>query len=134
MPANQDSKRFSAVDPSRRVFIMKYTALAFATPLIASFALDGVASAAPRPGLGQQHRFPNQHCPNQHLPNQHKPDQCCPNQHFPNQHLPNQQLPNQHCPNQHFPNQHFPNQHLPNQCGPGWRPWHEQGFEGGKQP
>ena len=60
---------------------MKYTALAFASPLIASFALDGVASAAPRPGLGQQkHHFPNQQCPNQHFPNQH-----WPNQHWPNQ-------------------------------------------------
>ena len=79
MPENQDSKRFSAVDPSRRVFIMKYTALAFATPFIASFALDGVASAATGADMG-----------NQHFPNQYKPNQCLPNQHFPNQHFPNQ--------------------------------------------
>jgi hypothetical protein len=84
---------------------MKYTALAFATPLIASFALDGVASAATGADMGSQ-RFPNQFQPNQ----------CFPNQKFPNQHLPNQ---------------HFPNQHLPNQCDLDLRPWF---VEDGKHP
>jgi hypothetical protein len=95
---------------------MKYAALAFATPFIASFALDGVASAATGTDMGNQ-RFPNQHFPNQ----------CFPNQHFPNQHFPNQ-----HFPNQHFPNQHFPNQDFPNQCELELRPWYV--FEGGKHP
>jgi hypothetical protein len=105
MPENQDRKRFSAVDPSRRVFIMKYTALAFATPLIASFALDGVASAATGADMGSQR--------------------------FPNQFQPNQCFPNQKVPTQHLPNQHFPNQHLPNQCDLDLRPWF---VEDGKHP
>lgn len=111
MPENQDSKRFPAVDPSRRVFITKFAGLAFAVPLISSFALDGVASVAPRTGP-DSHQNPNQQLPNQRLPNQH----------LPNQRLPNQRCPNQHFPNQHLPNQHLPNQHLPNQWECGW-PW-----------
>jgi hypothetical protein len=80
MPANQHSKSFSAVDPSRRVFITKYAALAFAMPLVASFALDGVASAAPQTTMGNQQHFPNQQCPNQLFPNQQLPNQQFPNQ------------------------------------------------------
>jgi hypothetical protein len=128
MPENQHSKSFSAVDPSRRVFITKYAALAFAAPLVASFALDGVASAAPRITMGNQQQFPNQQCPNQFFPNQK-----FPNQKFPNQQLPNQQLPNQQLPNQQFPNQQFPNQ-VQIQRDLACEVWHDHGFEGGKHP
>jgi hypothetical protein len=134
MPENQDSKSIPAVDPSRRIFITKFAGLAFAAPIIASFALDGMASATSRTGPGSQHRCSNQHIPNQHVPNQHIPNQCCPNQHIPNQHIPNQHIPNQHIPNQHIPNQCCPNQFLPNQdlpnaCDRVWR-WREHGFGG----
>jgi hypothetical protein len=61
-----------------------FAGLAFAVPLISSFALDGVASVAPRTGP-DSHQNPNQQQPNQRMPNQH-----LPNQHLPNQHLPNQ--------------------------------------------
>src|ERR1035437_5199908 len=108
MPANQHSKSFSAVDPSRRVFITKYAALDFATPLVASFALDGVASAAPQTTMGNQQQFPNRQCLNQL---------------FPNQKLPNQQ----------FPNQKFPNQ-VQIQRDLACEVWHDLGFEGGKHP
>jgi len=97
---------------------MKYTALAFASPLIASFALDGVASAAPRITMGNQQQFPNQQCPNQFFPNQK----------FPNQKFPNQQLPNQQFPNQQFPNQVQIHRDLACEV------WHDHGFEGGKHP
>jgi hypothetical protein len=123
MPANQHSKSFSAVDPSRRVFITKYAALAFATPLVASFALDGVASAARQTTMGNQQHFPNQQCPNQLFPNQQ-----CPNQLFPNQKFPNQKFPNQQLPNQQFPNQVQIQRDLACEV------WHDHGFEGGKHP
>jgi hypothetical protein len=94
-------KRLSDVDPSRRKFIKRFAVTAFVAPVIASFALDGIASA------DTVHLHPNQCHPNQHWPNQH-----WPNQHWPNQHWPNQNWPNQYCPNQYWPNQHWPGRWL----------------------
>lgn len=87
MSENHDNDGFDGVARSRRSFIKKFAAGAFAAPIIASFALDGMASAAPIPNL-----------PNQGLPNQGFPNQCLPNQHFPNQGFPNQSFGNQGFP------------------------------------
>jgi hypothetical protein len=94
MTENHENDGFSGVARSRRSFIKKFAAGAFVAPVIASFALDGMASAAPVPNL-----------PNQGFPNQGFPNQSCPNQIFPNQGFPNQGFPNQGFPNQGFPNQ-----------------------------
>jgi hypothetical protein len=96
MTENHDNEGFGSVAGSRRSFIKKFAAGAFIAPVIASFALDGMASASPVPNL----------------PNQGFPNQSCPNQVFPNQGFPNQGFPNQGFPNQMFPNQMFPNQPL----------------------
>jgi hypothetical protein len=67
--------------PSRRAFIARFAGAAFAVPVIASFALDGVAQASER----SDHR---QGQPNQTSGNQGHPKQCHPNQGNPNQTLP----------------------------------------------
>jgi hypothetical protein len=73
MPSeNSDAK------PSRRAFLIRYAGAAFAAPVIASFALDGVAQAGERRGHRHGH-------PNQTHPNQTHPNQCLPNQTIPNQ-------------------------------------------------
>jgi hypothetical protein len=59
--------------PSRRAFLIRYAGAAFAAPVIASFALDGVAQAGERHGHRHGH-------PNQSHPNQSHPNQCLPNQ------------------------------------------------------
>jgi hypothetical protein len=89
MTENHENKGFGSMMGSRRSFIKKFTAGAFVAPVIASFALDGMASAAPRPNMPNQ-GFPNQSCPNQNFPNQGFPNQGFPNQGFPNQLFPNQ--------------------------------------------
>ena len=84
---NKDAhKRLSDVDPSRRKFIKRFAVTAFVAPVIASFALDGIARA--------------------------DTNQCRPNQSWPNQSWPNQSWPNQSWPNQPQPwaNQFWPNQ------------------------
>lgn len=89
MTENHDNEGFGDVARSRRSFIKKFAAGAFVAPVIASFALDGMASASPVPNL------PNQGFPNQTSPNQGFPNQSCANQGFPNQGFPNQLLGNQ---------------------------------------
>ena len=81
--------------PSRRAFLIRYAGAAFAAPVIASFALDGVAQASERHVHHHGHPnqgHPNQGHPNQGHPNQGHPNQCCPNQVLPNQTVPNQCL------------------------------------------
>jgi hypothetical protein len=99
MTGNGENGSFAATAASRRAFIKKFAAGAFVTPVIASFALDGIASAA----AGRPMTQPNQ------------VQVLLPNQTLPNQTLPNQTFPNQACPNQTLPNMGFPNQGLPNQ-------------------
>ena len=67
--------------PSRRAFLVRFAGAAFAAPVIASFALDGVAQASERTYHHQGH-------PNQTSGNQGSPKQCHPNQGNPNQTLP----------------------------------------------
>ena len=82
-------ERWEELGLPRRAFLKRATAAAFAAPVVASFALDGVAEAYDR-----------------HRPHHGYPNQTCPNQHHPNQAYPNQTVPNQAYPNQTFPNQH----------------------------
>jgi hypothetical protein len=60
-------KRLMELGIPRRGFLKKTAAAAFVAPVVASFALDGIAEAGPGPGAGT---FPNQRCPNQFLANQ----------------------------------------------------------------
>ena len=65
MPSeNSDAK------PSRRAFLIRYAGAAFAAPVIASFALDGVAQAGEKHNHKHHHGHPNQCCPNQTVSNQ----------------------------------------------------------------
>jgi hypothetical protein len=83
---------YSDTEPSRRAFIARLAGAAFVAPVIASFALDGVANASERGGRNGHHHHgnpnqghPNQGNPNQGYPNQGNPNQCCPNMANPNQ-------------------------------------------------
>jgi len=71
--------------PSRRAFLVRFAGAAFAAPVIASFALDGVAQASERTYHHQGH--PNQTSGNQGYPDHRHPKQCHPNQGNPNQTL-----------------------------------------------
>jgi hypothetical protein len=77
------------VDPHRRKFLKGFLGAAFVAPVVASFALDGVASAEE----SLDHRLPNQGLPNQLLPNRGDPLQSLTNQIHPMQILPNQHHP-----------------------------------------
>jgi len=87
------TEEFSAEEPSRRAFITRYGGMAFAAPVIASFALDGIAS-------GKKHDRHDRHGEDHHPghPKHGYPNQTHPNQGYPNQCLPNQSLPNQSLP------------------------------------
>ena len=86
--------------PSRRAFLVRFAGAAFAAPVIASFALDGVAQASER----GEHQKDKRHCaPNQGHPNQTNPNQTNPNQGPPNHGHPKQCHPNQGNPNQTLP-------------------------------
>jgi len=97
--------------PSRRAFLVRFAGAAFAAPVIASFALDGVAQASERTYHPQGH-------PNQTSGNQGSPKQCHPNQTTGNQGHPKQGHPNQTTGNQGHPKQCHPNQGNPNQTLP----------------
>lgn len=92
MASGDESNELDRVDPHRRKFLKAFLGAAFVAPVVASFALDGVAAA------GENH---DHHClPNQLLPNQGgllqpvsnpttgDPLHCLPNQLLPNQHHP----------------------------------------------
>jgi hypothetical protein len=81
--------------PSRRAFLVRFAGAAFAAPVIASFALDGVAQASERGGQqkDKRHCAPNQGHPNQGNPNQGPPNHGHPKQCHPNQGNPNQTVP-----------------------------------------
>ena len=81
--------------PSRRAFLVRFAGAAFAAPVIASFALDGVAQASERGGhqKDKRHCAPNQGHPNQGNANQGPPNHGHPKQCHPNQGNPNQTLP-----------------------------------------
>jgi hypothetical protein len=79
MTENHENDGFSSVARSRRSFIKKFAAGAFVAPVIASFALDGMASAAPVPNFPNQ-GFPNQSCGNQGFGGQGFPNQGIGNQ------------------------------------------------------
>jgi hypothetical protein len=78
------SEEFSGAEPSRRAFITRYGGMVFAAPVIASFALDGLArdreSHEHHHGRPCDHQHPNQGYPNQTHPNQTHPNQGYPNQ------------------------------------------------------
>jgi hypothetical protein len=97
--------------PSRRAFLVRFAGAAFAAPVIASFALDGVAQASERSYHHSSH-------PNQTSGNQGSPKQCHPNQTTGNQGHPKQGHPNQTTGNQGHPKQCHPNQGNPNQTLP----------------
>jgi hypothetical protein len=99
--------------PSRRAFLVRFAGAAFAAPVIASFALDGVAQASER-------SYHHQGQPNQTSGNQGSPKQCHPNQTSGNQGHPKQGHPNQTSGNQGHghPKQCHPNQGNPNQTLP----------------
>jgi hypothetical protein len=102
--------------PSRRAFLVRFAGAAFAAPVIASFALDGVAHAGER-------SYHHQGNPNQTTGNQGHPKQCHPNQTTGNQGYPKQGHPNQTTGNQTtgkhgHPKQCHPNQTNPNQTLP----------------
>lgn len=76
--------------PSRRAFLVRFAGAAFAAPVIASFALDGVAQAGERGGPQKNHHHqgnPNGGYPKQGNPNGGYPKPCHPNQGNPNQTL-----------------------------------------------
>jgi hypothetical protein len=91
MTENRDNEGFGGVARSRRSFIKKFAAGAFIAPVIASFALDGMASASVAPNVPNQN-FPNQSCANQVFPNQGFPNQGFPNQLLGNQRLDREEL------------------------------------------
>jgi hypothetical protein len=64
--------------PSRRAFLARFAGAAFAAPVIASFALDGVAQA------GEKHGHPKQGNPNGGYPQQGNPNGGYPHQGNPN--------------------------------------------------
>lgn len=84
--------------PSRRAFLVRFAGAAFAAPVIASFALDGVAQASERSHHHSAH-------PNQTSGNQGHPKQCHPNQTSGNQGYPDHRHPKQCHPNQTVANQ-----------------------------
>jgi hypothetical protein len=104
MPSESNDAR-----PSRRAFLVRFAGAAFAAPVIASFALDGVAQASERTHQGH----PNQTSGNQGHPKQCHPNQTSGNQGYPKQGHPNQTTGNQGHPKQCHPNQGNPNQTLP---------------------
>jgi hypothetical protein len=120
MNDKHDHTRFSGVDPSRRVFVRKFAATAFIAPLIASFALDGVA-AADRTDPSRQ-RYGNQHYGNQLYGNQRYGNQAdtCGDHH-------RQDYENQYHGNQHYGNQHLGNQSYGNQSYGNQRDWRCEG-------
>jgi len=87
--------------PSRRAFLVRFAGAAFAAPVIASFALDGVAQASERTYHHQGH--PNQTTGNQGHPKQGHPNQTSGNQGYPDHRHPKQCHPNQGNPNQTLP-------------------------------
>ena len=87
--------RSAAAGVSRRAFLRRMAALAFAVPVVSSFTLDSAAHPV-GVGPGDAHQF-------------------SANQHFPNQIAPNQFFSNQGVPTNYFPNQTFANQYYPNQ-------------------
>ena len=99
--------------PSRRAFLVRFAGAAFAAPVIASFALDGVAQASERSHHHSAH--PNQTSGNQGHPKQCHPNQTAGNQGHPKQCHPNQTSGNQGYPDHRHPKQCHPNQILPNQ-------------------
>jgi len=96
------TEELSAEEPSRRAFITRYGGMAFAAPVIASFALDGLT----------RHRETHEHDHGRpcHHPSHGHPSHGHPNQGYPNQGHPNQGYPNQGYPNQGYPNQTYPDQ------------------------
>jgi hypothetical protein len=106
MPSESNDAR-----TSRRAFLARFAGAAFAVPVIASFALDGVAQASER-------SYHHQGQPNQTSGNQGSPKQCHPNQTTGNQGHPKQGHPNQTSGNQGYPNHGHPKQCHPNQSNP----------------
>jgi hypothetical protein len=80
--------------PSRRAFLVRFAGAAFAAPVIASFALDGVAQAGERGG-------PQNHHHHQGNPNGGYPKQGNPNGGYPKQGNPNGGYPKQGPPDHH---------------------------------
>jgi hypothetical protein len=95
------SSESNNAEPSRRAFLARFAGAAFAVPVIASFALDGVAQASEKNDHRQGH-------PNQTSGNQGSPKQCHPNQTVGNQTTGNHGHPKQCRPNQGNPNQTLP--------------------------
>jgi hypothetical protein len=102
--------------PSRRAFLARFAGAAFAVPVIASFAFDGVAQASEKSDHRQGH--PNQTSGNQGHPKQCHPNQTSGNQGYPKQGHPNQTTGNQTTGNHGHPKQCHPNQGNPNQTLP----------------
>jgi hypothetical protein len=80
--------RSAAAGVSRRAFLGRMAALAFAVPVISSFTLDAAAHSV------GAHQFANQYIPNQITPDKFFSGQV-PNQYFPNQTFACQYYPNQ---------------------------------------
>jgi hypothetical protein len=80
-----------AGDVSRRAFLKRMAALAFAAPVVASFTIEGIVHASESPHTAT---FGNQAFPNQVMPNQffagHIPTGFFPNEVYANQYYPNQ--------------------------------------------
>jgi hypothetical protein len=89
MASEDEINELHRVDPHRRKFLKGFLGAAFVAPVVASFALDGVASAEE----SLDHRLPNQGLPNQLLPNRGDPLHSLANQILPRQILPNQHHP-----------------------------------------
>jgi hypothetical protein len=79
--ADHEKDLFSSVPSSRRSFIKKMVAFAFAGPVISSFSLDALASASP---LHQ----PTMHHPNQPPDHDHDHDGTQPDPDDPRHHPP----------------------------------------------
>jgi hypothetical protein len=98
--------------PSRRAFLARFAGAAFAAPVIASFALDGVAQAGEKQGHQPGHRghgYPNGGNPQQGYPNGGNPHQGYPNGGNPQQGYPNGGNPHQGYPNGGNPIHGYPN-------------------------
>jgi hypothetical protein len=92
MTDKYDDSGLPDVNTDRRAFMKKFAATAFITPIIASFAIDGIANASTTER--HHHHHGNQTYGNQHYGNQHYG-----NQHYGNQH--------HHRHHQHHGNQGF---------------------------
>lgn len=103
------------VRTSRRAFLARFAGAAFAVPVIASFAFDGVAQASERNDHRQGHANQTSGNPKQCHPNQTTGNQTSGDGGYPKHGHPNQTTGNQTSGNGGYSNHGHPKHCLPNQ-------------------